>query len=338
MGAKSSSLLIRTPSVSILVDPGAAEMQPSYPLPHEEKARLREEALLKIKEASKRAELVFISHYHYDHHTLPHEAPELYDGKELWIKNPNMWINRSQWNRARLFLSELSTFLGRRVGMDKPSPISFEDPVSKLELALSRDYGSYRERKEELMEKGRRWLKDLFSLWRRGPWVYEGDGIFFADGRRIRKGSTDIRFTEPLFHGSEYDRVGWVLALVVEHGGKKILYTSDIQGPIIEDYAIWIISENPDLLILDGPPTYLLGYMLNMTNLTRAIENGRKILSLKSPIIYDHHPLREPLYMERLKPLYDESKRREEFFGTASEILGESPLILKIKKHYNLLG
>jgi predicted metallo-beta-lactamase superfamily hydrolase len=33
------------------------------------------------------------------------------------------------------------------------------------------------------------------------------------------------------------------------------IYTSHLQGPGIEDYAQWIIKENPDILILDGPPT-----------------------------------------------------------------------------------
>lgn len=74
MGAKSSCLLIETPDVKILVDPGAAEMQPSYPLSNLWKKRLRRKALEAIKEAAQKAEIVFISHYHYDHHTLPSEA------------------------------------------------------------------------------------------------------------------------------------------------------------------------------------------------------------------------------------------------------------------------
>lgn len=115
MGAKSSSLLIETPDIKILVDPGAAEMQPGYPLPPEEKEKLRERALEVIKEAAQQAEIVFISHYHYDHHTLPVEAPQIYEGKRLWIKDPNLWINRSQWERARLFLSQFCEIFGGKM-------------------------------------------------------------------------------------------------------------------------------------------------------------------------------------------------------------------------------
>ena len=87
MGAKSSSVLITTPDISILIDPGCAEMQPSYPLGKEEKKALRQKALEEIIKASKKADVIFISHYHYDHHTLPKEAGKIYSGKKLWIKN-----------------------------------------------------------------------------------------------------------------------------------------------------------------------------------------------------------------------------------------------------------
>ncbi|MEE8299774.1 MAG: hypothetical protein V3R28_00540 [Desulfatiglandales bacterium] len=44
---------------------------------------------------------------------------------------------------------------------------------------------------------------------------------------------------------------------------------------MIEDYAQWIIKENPDILILDGPPGYLFGYMVNRINLQRAIDTEK---------------------------------------------------------------
>ncbi len=341
LGAKSSSLLVKTPEVRLLIDPGAAEMQPSYPLPHEEKLRLREEALAKIKEASSEADLVFISHYHYDHHTLPREAPEIYMGKELWIKCPNLWINRSQWGRARLFISQLCELLGveeREVKIPKEgrSFPELEDPLKDLPLAMSQEWGDYRERREELLAKGRKWFEDLRRLWREGEWISEFEmndlKIKFADGREIRKGETRLKITSPLFHGVEFDRIGWVVALAVERRGTKVLYSSDLQGPVIEDYAEWIVREDPDLLILDGPPTYLLGYTLNVTNLRRAISCALRIIreSKTEIIIYDHHLLREKLYRERTKEIYEEAKRLKKFVGTAAELFGRPPLILTL--------
>ena len=140
-----------------------------------------------------------------------------------------------------------------------------------------------------------------------------------------------MKFTQPFFHGIEYDRVGWVVALLVEHKGKKFIYSSDLQGPQIEDYAEWIIEQNPDAMILDGPATYLFGYMMNRINLERAIDNMIRILrrTKTNPIIYDHHLLREWKYKERLSEVYKEGGGR---ILTAAEFMGKEPLILKINK------
>ncbi len=68
MGAKSSSFLIETPDIRILVDPGTAEMQGSYPLPEPDKKRLCQKALGVIVDMARTADVIFISHYHNNHH------------------------------------------------------------------------------------------------------------------------------------------------------------------------------------------------------------------------------------------------------------------------------
>jgi hypothetical protein len=334
LGAKSSSFLVNTPDLRLLVDPGVAEMQPSYPLPLSERLRLRSKAFKRIVSAADRADWIFISHYHYDHHTLPEAAPNLYKGKLIWVKDPNLWINASQWERARLFLSQLSGDL--KPHLRKPVRLKLSDPLADLPLARAHDYGDYQARKEELLSKGRRWFDSLLKDWLKNPWVSEFQTeaveVRFADGKEVKKGRTRLRFTPPLFHGVEFARVGWVVGLVVEYGAHKILYTSDLQGPQIEDYAHWIIAEDPELLILDGPATYLFGYLLNRVNLNRAIQNLCTILEQISSkiIIYDHHNLREPRYQERLARVYEVAKRYKKRLLTAAELCGEEPLVLRL--------
>jgi len=178
------------------------------------------------------------------------------------------------------------------------------------------------------LTKGKAWFEKLTTLWRGEPWVCPfalGKGeILFADGQEFKVGSTTIRFSPPLFHGVELDRLGWVISMVLECQGVKILYTSDLQGPIIEDYADWIIRENPDLLILDGPTTYLLGFMLSQTNFRRAIDNLSSILQNVSPqiIIYDHHLPRDVHFKERMAEVYEIAEREGKALLTAAEWLG----------------
>jgi len=128
--------------------------------------------------------------------------------------------------------------------------------------------------------------------------------------------------------------VGWVISVVVEHGGAKLIYSSDLQGPIIEDYAAWLEREDPDLLVLDGPPTYLLGYMLNKTNLSRAVENICLIVreTRADPIILDHHLLRDTRYRERLAPAYEAASEAGKRLLTAAEWLGREPVALSVAR------
>ena len=213
-----------------------------------------------------------------------------------------------------------------------------EDPLSYLPLARSIDYGDYQERKDELLAKGREWFKGAVDLWVKSEWVSEFSSdntkVLFADGKTFGIGSTDPKFTKPLFHGIEYDRVGWVIGLVVECGGVKFLYTSDIQGPVLEDYAKWVIKEKPEILIMDGPPTYLFGYMVNRINLKRAIVNAKLIIQETSPevLIYDYHLLRDIRYRERIGEIYEAAEKGGRKVITAAEWFGKKPLILRLKR------
>ena len=81
------------------------------PLSFKQSARLRK----RIAEAADKAEVVTISHYHFDHHTPSYEdwvvnwteanetARQIYQDKTVLMKNPREKINASQRQRAWLF-------------------------------------------------------------------------------------------------------------------------------------------------------------------------------------------------------------------------------------------
>jgi len=340
LGAKSTCTLVETPDTSILIDPGAAIMQPSFPASLEKKIFWLEKAKKAIKKASGKAEIVIISHYHYDHFTDFDKA--IYKQKLVLAKNPNEYINDSQRRRAEEFYDNMckafdKTKLENLLGKEEKK--EYPDPLEELPLAMSVDYGNYNVRKRELLEKGKKWFKARVEKWNSYKQIPELNlkncQVKFADGKYFKIGGTTIKFTKPLFHGIEFARVGWVISTTITYKDEKIIHTSDLQGPTIEDYAEWIVSEDPNVLILDGPGTYLIPYMLNLINLRRTIKNATKIIEATKRlqlIIYDHHLLREPKYKERIREAYKKAKEKGKEVITAAEYLGKKPVVLKETK------
>lgn len=334
-GAKSSCTLVKTTDVNMLIDPGVAAMHPSFPAPWEDKYAWEDMGRRAIRRASRRADIVVTSHYHYDHYS-PDDL-DIYRGKVNFVKNPNEYINDSQRRRAEEFYSNLCRELGG-CGLDdvvrKRRKQKYGDPMVKLSLARNRDFGDYSQRRIQLLDKGARWFHKRVERWNSNLWIpeltFEDTKVKYPEGKRFRFGETTLRFTEPLFHGVEYPRVGWILSTVVECGGEKLIHSSDVDGPIIEDYAEWIIEEDPDVLILDGPMTYMLGYTLNQINLGRAVNNLCSIIERASTdlIIYDHHLLRDPKFRERTQKVWAIAEERGIRLTTASEYVGRKPVVL----------
>jgi predicted metallo-beta-lactamase superfamily hydrolase len=337
LGVKCLSLLVRTPDLAILVDPGASAMQPSFPLEESERDELKLAALTAIADCAAQADVIAITHYHHDHYADPSEWPMIYRGKHLLVKDPNQWINRSQWHRAREFFRALAKELaggGEELPLGPPQPVAPRSASDLFPEALREDFGSYSERRRQVLRRGEKRLADLRRFWESEEWVKPKvlgrTSVEFADGRNFRFGGTTVRFTEPLFHGIEYATVGWVVAVCIEHGSKKLLFSSDVQGPTIEDYATWIVSERPDILILDGPPTYLFGQLVSRVNLDRAVKNAVRIAKMlpQTTVLFDHHLPRDPKFRERAQALFDHlASASRASFSTLAEWLGCRPLV-----------
>ncbi|WP_290902245.1 MBL fold metallo-hydrolase [Ferroglobus sp.] len=105
-GARSMATFVLTKDVRIIIDPSVALGPRRYGLPpHEKEIRRKEKLWEKIKKYAGRAEIVIITHYHYDHHN-PHEV-EVFRDKIVLIKDPKNKINRSQMGRSAFFLSQI---------------------------------------------------------------------------------------------------------------------------------------------------------------------------------------------------------------------------------------
>lgn len=140
----------------------------------------------------------------------------------------------------------------------------------------------------------------------------------FADGKSYRFDDLTIDFSPAYPHGPLGIRLGYVLMCKVTDGSYNLVYGSDVQGPVYRRAANWIIEAKPDLLIMDGPPTYFMGYRFSKRNLEKSKKNLLRIINETGcEVILDHHILRDPKYLERFREVYDTGKVK-----SAAEYLG----------------
>jgi hypothetical protein len=107
MGTRSMCTHVETPDVRILIDPGVALGPKRYGLPpHPIEIRKLEEDWKKIINYGEKADVLVITHYHYDHYN-PDEALNIFYKKVVFVKDPKNNINFSQKKRAEHFLKRI---------------------------------------------------------------------------------------------------------------------------------------------------------------------------------------------------------------------------------------
>jgi uncharacterized protein len=255
LGVRSMATFVETHDCRICIDPSAALGPKRYQLPP---ATIEQTTLQQIKkqifEKAETADILTISHYHYDHYD-PYET--FYDGKTVFAKDISKNINASQKKRGTDFKKE---------------------------------------------------IKDCCSL-------------IYADETSHTFGDTTLSFSPPFFHGPDNISLGYVIMTTVDDGKKKLLHASDVQGPVTKDAAEYIIKQNPDILIMDGPPTIFLGWRFSMQNLKDASDHLNQIIEqTHCQVILDHHLLRDLSYKNRFpEPYQNHSKAIKTF----AEYLGK---------------
>jgi hypothetical protein len=148
-GVRSMCTLVETPDVSVILDAGVSLCPyrfslPPHPVEFQTIAKLRG----KIAEAADKAEVVTISHYHFDHHTPSYEdwlvnwteanatARQIYQDKTVLAKNPKEQINASQRRRAWLFQKTGGKYAKRLESADGKTysygktTLGFSEPVA----------------------------------------------------------------------------------------------------------------------------------------------------------------------------------------------------------------
>lgn len=153
--------------------------------------------------------------------------------------------------------------------------------------------------------------------------------VNYADGNTFKIGETLINFSNPLPHGAEGSRLGFVITTTIEWNGKKVMHASDIQGPIYEGAKELILNEKPDTLILSGPPIYLEGLAIEKRDILQAQKNLMEISRKIPRVVVDHHLLRDLRCFDFIKEVKEESKGE---IMLASEILDKEPYLLEARR------
>ena len=269
MGTRSMATFVETRDLSVLIDPAVALGPRRYGLPpHPLEIKRQQEHWHGIRSHTKRADVLIVTHYHYDHHDP--DEPGIYENKTVLVKHPEEMINQSQRKRAAHFLDRI---------------------------------------------KG------------------TAKAIEYSDAREFRFGETTIRFSPPVEHGPG-PKLGWVTEVLVDDNNYRFIHTSDVEGPSLDNQAAFILENRPNLVFLDGPMSYMLGFRFYQASMDASLENMCKIIR-ECPLdalVVDHHFLRDPRWKERLGPVIEAANGNHVKVQTAAEFAGKPVEILEARR------
>ena len=154
----------------------------------------------------------------------------------------------------------------------------------------------------------------------------------YCDGKEFKFGSTKIVFSKPVFHGPA-ERLGYVTEILIEEGKERFVFTSDVEGPPLDNQTEFIIDSDPQILILDGPLSYMM-YRFGTKAMEDSIKNMKKIIKntqVKNFII-DHHFLRDINWMEKVKSVKEEAEEHKILFSSAAKFADEKEQLLEANR------
>jgi predicted metallo-beta-lactamase superfamily hydrolase len=176
------------------------------------------------------------------------------------------------------------------------------------------------------------------SSQRRRGWMFEKTGgsyakrLEIADGRTFEFGDTKLKFSDPVFHGTENSELGWILMTTIENEDEKALFASDVQGPMYNLTLNSILAEEPQLVIIGGPPTYLAEFIVREECIQQGMQNLRKLVSRVPITILEHHILRDEKWRELARPVFDVASKVGHKVLTAAEFAGKEKNLLEFRR------
>jgi hypothetical protein len=281
LGVRSMCTYVETADVRVLLDAGVSLSPSRFRLPpHPLEFEAIKEARRKIAEFAEKADIVTISHYHFDHHTPSFEdwlcnwtdaetSQQVYENKLVLAKNYRLNVNASQRRRGWVFQKIVSKY---------------------------------------------------------------GKKLEFADGKTFAFGETKLKFSQPVFHGLPNTPLGWLLMTTIEHENERVLFASDVQGPMDNTTLQMILAEKPQLLIIGGPPLYLAGFRVKIQQVQMGLKNLETLAKKIPVVIVEHHLLRDLNWRDSAEQIFESAHNEGNKLITAAEFLGAENRLLEAKR------
>ena len=154
-----------------------------------------------------------------------------------------------------------------------------------------------------------------------------------ADSKSIRIGRCRIAFSNPVEHGNDL-RLGYVLQVMIEEAGERIIHSSDVEGFVSKSQLKFVKENKPDVLICDGPMTYMLGDRFSEADLRKSLRNLSEIIrgGFLQDLIIDHHLVRDLEWRDRIRPLFDYADKFGVRVFTAAGYMGLEELLLEANR------
>ncbi len=129
--------------------------------------------------------------------------------------------------------------------------------------------------------------------------------VDYCDGNSYSFGNTVVEISDPVFHGAD-SRLGFVVEVFVDNGNGSFLFSSDVEGPNNDEQLAFMLEKSAEVVFIDGPMTYMLGYRYSQRALENSIENLKKLIHETDvkKLVLDHHLTRDLKWRERMADVF----------------------------------
>lgn len=180
--------------------------------------------------------------------------------------------------------------------------------------------------------------EDINASQRQRAWMFQRTGgrhaktVEAADGKTFLFGSTTLRFSESVAHGSEDAMLGWVIMLAIEYNDERFIYAPDVQGPMSNHTTELILASKSTAIMLGGPPLYLAGFRVEEAQLEQGLRNLERIVEAIPVVVLEHHTLRDEYWRPKMQKVFEKAKEAGHSVVTAAEYLGKENVFLETKR------